>query len=71
MHTQVTVYYPELAELVLVILKSVLCSTIDFMQSCGMFIMVTMVILYNPVHNINNQRQHHTIMITYYITQSM
>ena len=35
-HMQVSVYYPELAELVLVILKSALCSTIDFMQSCGM-----------------------------------
>ena len=33
---QVSVYYPELAELVLVILKSALCSTTDFMQCCGM-----------------------------------
>jgi len=31
------VYYPELAELVLVILKNVLCSTTDFMQSCGTY----------------------------------
>ena len=37
-HTQVSVYYPELAELVLVILKSALCSTTDFMQCSGMCI---------------------------------